>query len=82
MSHVSTSPELILDCKNVLGESILWDDRSGLLWWTNIHNKEVWQWDPNQSVLPTIFPRKSERGPLLSQKARTLCWHWRKDLVG
>ena len=64
MLHLSASPELVLDCKNVLAESILWDDRTGHLWWTNIHACEVWQWDPNSSLLPTIFPLQERAGAI------------------
>lgn len=56
MLQLSESPECLLECKNVLGESILWDDRTGLLWWTNIHACEVWGWDPLLSTPPQIFP--------------------------
>ena len=39
-------PGVVLDCRNNLGESIVWDERTGRLWWANIHAGEVWNWDP------------------------------------
>ncbi|WP_035051750.1 SMP-30/gluconolactonase/LRE family protein [Andreprevotia chitinilytica] len=29
-----------------LGEGILWDDQLNVLWWTNIHAAELWQFNP------------------------------------
>ncbi|OWY40042.1 gluconolaconase [Xenophilus sp. AP218F] len=28
-----------------LGECVLWDDRTGLLWWTDILGRRLWRWD-------------------------------------
>jgi L-arabinonolactonase len=42
----SATPQVALDCRNGLGESIVWDDRSGVLHWTNINDRELWTWDP------------------------------------
>lgn len=38
--------ELYLDVRNHLGESVVWDDRSGELVWVNIHERELWRHDP------------------------------------
>jgi L-arabinonolactonase len=45
-------PELALDCRNGLGESIIWDDRTGLLHWVNIHDREIWSWNPTSAKEP------------------------------
>ena len=55
MRQLTEVPQLVLKCDNVLGESILWDDRSRQLWWTNIHAREVWNWAPCASAPPRIF---------------------------
>lgn len=51
-----SEPRVVLDCRNNLGESIVWDERAGRLWWANIHVGEVWSWDPFGSAAPEIFP--------------------------
>jgi len=38
--------QLAVDCRNVLGESVLWDDGSGLLHWVDIESSELWTLDP------------------------------------
>ena len=35
--------ELAVDVRQELGESVLWDDRSGELVWVNIHKGEIWR---------------------------------------
>jgi len=39
-------PELLLDCRNTHGEGVLWDAASARLWWTDIHGKRIWSFDP------------------------------------
>jgi L-arabinonolactonase len=34
--------ELVLDCRNVHGEGVLWDARAGRLRWTDIHGRALW----------------------------------------
>ena len=51
---VGSDPVLALDCRNNLGESIIWDERHGRLWWANIHEGEVWSWQPSDSATPTV----------------------------
>lgn len=51
---VGPEPRVILDCRNQLGECVLWDDRSGRLWWTNIHACELWSWDPYGEAAPDV----------------------------
>jgi L-arabinonolactonase len=49
-------PELVLDCRNVLGESILWDDRAHVLRWTDIHAATVLSWDPLSGHPASVLP--------------------------
>jgi L-arabinonolactonase len=37
--------ELVLDCRNLHGEGVLWNDLDGRLWWTDIHGKALWAFD-------------------------------------
>jgi L-arabinonolactonase len=38
--------ELVVDCRNVLGESVLWDHDAGRLHWVDIESSELWTLDP------------------------------------
>jgi L-arabinonolactonase len=38
--------ELVVDCRNVLGESVLWDPDAGRLYWVDIESKELWTLEP------------------------------------
>jgi L-arabinonolactonase len=60
----TSSPEVVLDCRNQLGESILWDDRDQKLWWVNIHRAEAWRWDPASDAAADVFPLPERVGAL------------------
>lgn len=62
--QLTETPQVILNCQNVLGESILWDDRTHQLWWTNIHACEVWRWEPEKAVQPTCFQTPERVGAI------------------
>ena len=38
--------ELAFDCRNAHGEGVLWNALDGRLWWTDIHGKTLWAFDP------------------------------------
>ena len=38
--------ELVLDCRNEHGEGILWNAADQRIWWTDIHGKALWSYDP------------------------------------
>ena len=38
--------EIALDCRNLHGEGVLWNDLDGRLWWTDIHGKKLWWFEP------------------------------------
>jgi len=38
--------ELVLDCRNEHGEGVLWNALDRRLWWTDIHGKKLWAYDP------------------------------------
>lgn len=58
--HVGSNPVLALDCRNNLGESIVWDGRNERLYWANIHAGEIWSWQPSGSEAPRVS-KLSER---------------------
>ena len=39
--------ELTLDCRNEHGEGVLWNALDHRLWWTDIHGKALWAYDPD-----------------------------------
>jgi L-arabinonolactonase len=51
---MTTETAVVLDCRNCLGESIVWDDREQRLYWTNVHDAEIWSWDPFGSEQPEV----------------------------
>jgi len=38
--------ELVVECRNVLGEAVLWDHDAGRLHWVDIQSRELWSLDP------------------------------------
>ena len=61
-SSLGVEPMLALDCRNELAECVLWDERQGLLWWTNIHAAELWSWDPFVGSSPVVHPMPDRVG--------------------
>ena len=63
-----TKAQLVVDCKNTLGEGCFWDPRDNCLWWTDIEASCVWRadhrGDTTRFVLPGragfILPRSSD----------------------
>ena len=50
--------ELILDCGNLHGEGVLWNPADSRLWWTDIHGKTLWSYDPVTKTAQT-YPSPS-----------------------
>ncbi|MBX6320762.1 MAG: SMP-30/gluconolactonase/LRE family protein [Rhodospirillaceae bacterium] len=38
--------ELVVDCRNTLGEGLVWDAEGGRLYWTDIEERRLWTLDP------------------------------------
>ena len=38
--------ELVLDCRNMLGEGAVWNVADGRLWWTDIEGSRLWTHEP------------------------------------
>jgi L-arabinonolactonase len=38
--------EIVVDCRNQHGEGVLWNALDSRLWWTDIHGKTLWTFDP------------------------------------
>jgi L-arabinonolactonase len=43
--------ELVVDGRHTLGEGIIWDDRAGCLFWTDIEGSELWSHAPATGAL-------------------------------
>jgi L-arabinonolactonase len=49
--------ELVVDCRNILGECVLWDGAAQRLRWTDIEGKALWTLDPaSGDARPTAMP--------------------------
>lgn len=52
LAEIGIDLTVALDCRNNLGESVLWDDRLQRLVWVNIHAAEIWTWQPDEQTEP------------------------------
>lgn len=50
MSMSMTTPSLLIDSKNLLGECVLWCERSGCVWWSDILASTLWRYSPAEGV--------------------------------
>lgn len=55
LDWIGSDLSVALDCRNNLGESVLWDDRLKRLVWVNIHAGEIWTWQPDAQVKPVAL---------------------------
>jgi L-arabinonolactonase len=46
--------ELVLDCRNEHGEGVLWNPADGRVWWTDIHGRRLWRYDPASGDFDSI----------------------------
>jgi L-arabinonolactonase len=43
---MATTPELVLDCRNTLGDGVVWCAERKLLFWVDVERAELWQLNP------------------------------------
>lgn len=43
---MASDVELVVDCRNQLGEGVLWNPDDGRVWWTDIEGRTLWSYDP------------------------------------
>lgn len=60
---VTDAAGIALDCRNCLGESPVWDERTQTLYWVNIHDREVWAWS-SQSAQPHVLKLPQRPGAI------------------
>jgi L-arabinonolactonase len=63
-AYIDSEPKLVLDCRNCLSESPLWDPAAERLYWTNIHDKEVWSWNGLPGTEPRVYPLPERAGAI------------------
>jgi sugar lactone lactonase YvrE len=57
--HRMTDIELVVDGRNLCGESPTWDDRRGCLWWTDIPSRVIYRLDwPGRALTAFPMPRR------------------------
>lgn len=52
------TPFAVLDVKNILGEGVLWDARTGSAVWTDIQSSRFWQWQPGSDPERFSLPQR------------------------
>lgn len=55
---LSEEPVVQLDCRHILGESPVWDEREQVLYWVNIHAAELWAWEPGGQARSVQLPQR------------------------
>jgi len=70
--EVGPRPSLALDCRNTLGESILWDARAQQLWWVDIQEAQIWSWNPFLNDSPRILQLDERVGAIGLRAGRGL----------
>ncbi|RKP57707.1 SMP-30/gluconolactonase/LRE family protein [Pararobbsia silviterrae] len=60
----SMQASVVLDCRQCLGESPVWDARTATLYWANIHDAQVWAWDPSGTAAPRCYPLPERVGAI------------------
>lgn len=56
---MTISADLVVDCKNALGECCFQDPRDGVLWWTDIDGSRIWRMDANRSTTSFVLPGRA-----------------------
>jgi len=65
---IGPQPSVALDCRNNLGESVIWDEQTQQLWWVNIHEGQIWSWAPFLSEQPRVFQLDEKVGAVALRK--------------
>ncbi len=56
---MNQTADLVLDCKNALGESCFLDPRDDCLWWTDIEGSRIWRMLPDGSTRSYVLPGRA-----------------------
>jgi len=57
---IANTPKIIVDHTFQLGENPLWDDRRGVLFWTDIDAGQLWRFDPKTKLAEPFY-----QGPMV-----------------
>ncbi len=76
--------ELLIDCQNILGEGVLWNDQDNFLYWTDIESKRFYRWnsedgDTEYREMPEklcAFAFRKTGGFLMAFETGLAFWDW------
>jgi len=51
---MSLNAEMVVDCRNIHGEGIIWNPGDQKIWWTDITGKRLWSFDPASGTSRSI----------------------------
>ncbi len=82
MSEQASGATLLFDARDIVGESIVWDDRRGVLWWVDIGGRRVHSLNPksgahslwNVPEFPTSIGLREDGGAVLGLTQRVALW--------
>ncbi|CAL8476963.1 SMP-30/gluconolactonase/LRE family protein [Caballeronia sp. S22] len=80
MMPTSHSVRLLVDARNSLGESPLWCPRSQALWWIDVQQPSLWQWDHATGATKT-WPLPKPPGNISLLEGGGLLVAYRKGLA-
>ena len=64
MIAVNEDPVMILDSRHNLGECVLWDERKKLLFWIDIHARNIYSWNLSRSCEPNVITLQDRIGAI------------------
>ena len=86
--------ELVVDCRNTLGEGAVWNDADRHLWWTDIEGRLLWTYEPESGRCASgqtaervgcFAPRRNGQGFVVAFSSGFALYDpatgWRQDIV-
>jgi L-arabinonolactonase len=86
--------ELVVDCRNTLGEGAVWNDADRHLWWTDIEGRLLWTYEPESGRCASgqtaervgcFAPRRNGEGFVVAFSSGFALYDpatgWRQDIV-
>ena len=73
--------ELLVDCKNVLGEGPIWSETEQRLYWTDIESRILWWFDPSRSQSESLVLR-SRAGSIAFRRSGGLLLASENEILG
>ncbi len=73
--------EPVLDCRNTLGEGIIWSVEERCLYWTDIESRMLWRYDPDRKAARS-WKLKAKIGSLSFRRYGGLLLAFERELCG